>query len=188
MGSLINKLFALLLILILSPLLLLIAIVIFIDDGFPIIYVQKNFGKNHRHFNLYKFRTMRKNTPEIPTEELNESEKYLLKSGNFLRKFSLDELPQFYNVLEGKMKFIGPRPCMIRNEDIVKNLREEFGVDKMIPGITGWAQVNGRDLNNFEQKVKLDKYYMENKNLLLDIKIIFLTFYVVLFKKDNIKH
>ena len=86
------------------------------------------------------------------------------------------------------MKFIGPRPCMIRNEEVVKNLREQFGVDKITPGITGWAQVNGRDLNNFEQKVQLDKYYMENKNLLLDIKIILLTFYVVLFKRDNIKH
>ena len=188
MSNLIERFFALFLILILSPLILLIAVVILIDDGFPIIYVQKNFGKNHKHFNLYKFRTMKVNTPEIPTEGFNDPKKYLLKSGNFLRKYSLDELPQFFNVFEGKMKFIGPRPCMIRNEEVVKNLREKFGVDKITPGITGWAQVNGRDLNNFEQKVQLDKYYMENKNLLLNIKIILLTFYVVLCKRDNIKH
>jgi O-antigen biosynthesis protein WbqP len=131
---------------------------------------------------------MKQGTPETPTEELNQSEKYILWHGKFLRKFSLDELPQLLNIIQGKMSFIGPRPCMVNNEEIVKNLREEKGIHKLTPGITGWAQVNGRDLNSYEKKVSLDKYYLDNKSLFMDIKIIFLTCYVVLLRSNNIKH
>lgn len=130
---------------------------------------------------------MKQGTPEIPTEEFRNPEKYILKAGKFLRKFSLDELPQLLNIIQGDMKFIGPRPCMVNNEEIIKNLREEKGIDKLTPGITGWAQVNGRDFNSFDKKVDLDYYYMLNRNFFLDIKIIFLTIHVVLFSKQ-MKH
>ena len=183
----IQKFIALLILIVLQPLFLIISIIILIDNGFPIIYIQKNYGKNHKHFYLYKFRTMKKNTPEIPTEEFNQPEQYLLKSGAFLRRYSLDELPQLVNIIEGNMKIIGPRPCMVNNEEIVKNLREKCGVYKLTPGITGWAQVNGRDLNSFEKKVELDHYYMLNKSFLLDIQIILMTIKVVLLPRE-VKH
>ena len=182
-----NKIIALLLIILLSPLLLIVSIIIFLDDGFPIIYTQKNYGKNHKPFNLYKFRTMRTDTPEMSTEDFNQPEKFLLKSGTLLRKFSIDELPQFFNILENKINFIGPRPCMVDNEETVKELREKNDVHKIKPGITGWAQVNGRDLNSYQEKVELDKYYYDNKNILLDLKIVLKTFRVILFPK-HIKH
>ena len=183
----IQKLIAATLILILMPLLIIVALAIFIDDGFPIIYTQRNYGKEHKPFDLYKFRTMKRYTPEIPTEEFDQPGKYLLKSGNFLRKFSIDELPQFFNILQGKLNFIGPRPCMVNNEEIIKELREKNNIHNTTPGITGWAQVNGRDLNSYHQKVYLDKYYVDNKSVLMDLKIILKTFYVIILPK-NIKH
>jgi len=187
MSNYMNKIIALILIILLLPLLLIVSIIIFLDDGFPIIYTQKNYGKNHKPFYLYKFRTMSTDTPEMPTEEFNQPDKYLLKSGKLLRKFSIDELPQFFNIIENKINFIGPRPCMVDNEEIVKELREKNDVHKIKPGITGWAQVNGRDLNSYEKKVELDKYYYDNKNILLDLRIVLKTFIVIFFPK-NIKH
>ena len=185
----IQKIIALILAIILSPLIAIIVLIIFLDDGSPIIYIQRNYGLNHKPFDLYKFRTMKNNTPEVPTEHFteNHSTSYLLRSGRILRKYSLDELPQLFNIIKGEMNFIGPRPCMVNNEEIVKNLREQYGVDKLIPGITGWAQVNGRDLNSFEKKVSLDSYYLKHKSIVLDIKIVIKTFIVILFRKD-IKH
>ena len=183
----IQKIIALVLLLAFQPIFLIISLLIIISDGFPFIYIQKNYGKNHKKFYLYKFRTMKQGTPEIPTEEFKNPEKYILRIGKLLRKFSLDELPQLLNIIKGEMNFIGPRPCMAKNEDIIKKLREEKGIDKLTPGITGWAQVNGRDLNSFEKKVELDYYYMRNKSFLLDIKIILMTFVVVLFPKQ-VKH
>lgn len=187
MPYMIQKIIATALIIILMPLLIIVALIIFFDDGFPIIYSQRNYGKNHIPFDLYKFRTMKRHTPEIPTEEFNQPEKYLLKSGYFLRKFSIDELPQFFNILQGKLNFIGPRPSMTNNEEIIKRLREKNNIHRIKPGITGWAQVSGRDLNSYDQKVLLDKYYVENKSVLMDLKIILKTFYVIFFPK-NIKH
>ncbi len=187
MLSIIEKLIALLLLALLQPLFLLISILIIISDGFPIIYIQENYGKNHKKFYLYKFRTMKQGTPEIPTEEFSEPEKYILWYGKFLRKFSLDELPQLLNIIQGEMHFIGPRPCMVKNEEIIKNLREEKGIEKLKPGITGWAQVNGRDLNSFSKKVELDEYYLKNKSLKLDLLIILKTFKVI-FMQKNISH
>ena len=187
MGNIISKIIAFSLIILLSPIFIIISILILIDDGYPILYIQKNYGKNHVPFDLYKFRTMKRNTPEIPTEEFNQPEKYLLKTGKIIRKFSIDELPQFFNILQNKINFIGPRPCMIGNEEVVRKLREKYGVHKVKPGITGWAQVNGRDLNSYEKKVDLDHYYCKNKSIILDIKIVLKTFKVILFPK-HIKH
>tara|TARA_Y100001935_G_scaffold25995_1_gene19370 strand:+ start:781 stop:1335 length:555 start_codon:yes stop_codon:yes gene_type:complete len=183
----INRIIASILIILLAPLFLLISLFIIIFDGFPIIYIQKNYGLNHKIFDLYKFRTMRKNTPELPTEEFMNADSYISKLGKILRKYSLDELPQFFNILKGDMYFIGPRPCMVNNEDIVKDMREKKGIDKIKPGITGLAQVNGRDNNSYVKKVELDYEYMTKKNILMDIQIVIKTFIVILFPK-NIKH
>ena len=130
---------------------------------------------------------MRKNTPELPTEEFSNAESYISKLGRILRKFSFDEFPQFFNVLKGDMNFIGPRPCMVKNEEIVKEMREIKGVHKIKPGITGLAQVNGRDSNSYDRKVELDYEYMKNANFMMYIKIVLKTFVVILFPR-NIKH
>ena len=183
----ISRIIALVLLVILSPLFITISLLIFIFDGFPIIYIQKNYGLNNKIFNLYKFRTMKHNTPELPTEELSNASSYISKLGKILRKFSFDELPQFFNILKGDMHFIGPRPCMVKNEEIVKEMRELKGVHKIKPGITGLAQVNGRDNNSYERKVELDYEYMKNANFIMDMKIVLKTFVVILFPK-NIKH
>jgi O-antigen biosynthesis protein WbqP len=175
------------LIAILSPLFIFISLLIVMTDGLPFIYVQKNYGLNHEVFSLYKFRTMKVSTPEMPTEEFSNANSYITNLGKILRKFSLDELPQFFNILKGEMNFIGPRPCMVKNEEIVKNLREKKGVHKIKPGITGLAQVNGRDSNSYEQKVDYDIKYMKESNFIMDLKIILKTFIVVLIPR-NIKH
>ena len=182
-----NKLVAILLIIILSPILLLTCLLIMLSDGFPIIYKQKRYGKDNKVFELLKFRTMKQNTPIMATENLNNSANYLIPFGSIIRKWSLDELPQFMNIIKGDINFIGPRPSLFNNEEIVNEMRKELGITKIKPGITGWAQVNGRDNNSFEEKVKLDYYYMTNKNLILDLKIILLTFFVI-FTKRGVKH
>ena len=166
---------------------LIVSIIIFLDDGFPIIYHQKSLGKNHKNFNLYKFRSMKNDTPILPTENMDNAKNYLLKSGKFLRKYSIDELPQFLNVIFGHIRIVGPRPCMQNNESKLKNLREKYNIHKIYPGITGWAQINGRDSNTIEQKIILDKYYYDNRSLIYDIKIFFTTIKVVLLKR-GIKH
>ena len=183
----ISKIIALVLIILLSPLFVTISLLIFIFDGSPIIYIQKNYGLNNKIFNLYKFRTMKQNAPELPTEEFSDASSYISKLGMILRKFSLDEIPQFFNILKGDMYFIGPRPCMVKNEEILKKMRELKGVHTIKPGITGLAQVNGRDSNSYERKVELDYEYMKNANFIMDIKIVLKTFVVILFPK-NIKH
>lgn len=183
----ISRIIALVLIILLSPLFITISLLIIIFDGSPIIYVQKNYGLNNKIFNLYKFRTMKHNTPELPTEEFSNASSYISKLGKILRKFSFDELPQFFNILKGDMHFIGPRPCMVKNEEVVKEMREIKGIHLIKPGITGLAQVNGRDSNSYDKKVELDYEYMKNANFIMDIKIVLKTFFVILFPK-NIKH
>ena len=183
----ISRIIALVLLVILFPLFIAISLLILIFDGLPIIYVQKNYGINNKIFNLYKFRTMKHNTPELPTEEFSNANDYISKLGKILRNFSIDELPQFFNILKGDMHFIGPRPCMVNNEEIVQDMRTHKGVHKIKPGITGLAQVNGRDNNSYEKKVELDYMYMKNANFIMDMKIVFKTFFVILFSR-NIKH
>ena len=182
-----QRLVALIILILISPLLLCVSLIILLSDGFPIIFKQKKFGKDNIIFDLYKFRTMKKNTPNIPTELFKNSDEFLIQFGNIIRKFSLDELPQLINILKGEMNFIGPRPCMAENEDILNELREKKGINTIKPGITGWAQVNGRDLNSFEKKTELDYYYFKNRSLYINCLIIIKTLYVVLLSKD-IKH
>ena len=128
---------------------------------------------------------MKKNTPNLPTHLLKDKD-HIINSLRFIRKYSIDEIPQLYNILIGNMTFIGPRPALFNQSDLIK-MRVELNIHKMKPGITGYAQINGRDQISLSEKVKLESYYMENKKILLNIKIIYLTIIKVL-KKDNIKH
>ena len=123
---------------------------------------------NNKLFYMPKFRTMRRDTPQVATDLLNEKE-YITQSGKFLRKFSIDELPQFLSVIKGDMSIIGPRPALFNQSELI-NKRNLKGIDKLKPGITGWAQINGRDKISVEEKVKLDQYYLMNKSIILDLK------------------
>lgn len=165
-----------------SPLFLLAAISIFIEDGIPIFFKQKRIGINYSFFQIYKFRSMKKNTPNLATHLLENPDHYLLRIGVLLRKFSLDELPNLINIIKGEMVFVGPRPALYNQDDLMA-LRVVAGVDKLKPGITGWAQINGRDEISIEEKVELEKEYMYQRSSILDIKIILKTFTNVLFSK-----
>ena len=140
----INRFIAFLFLLLLSPFFLIVGLLIFIQDGFPVFFKQKRVGVNYSFFYIYKFRTMKKDTPNVATHLLTNPEQYLLKIGALLRKLSLDELPNLINIIQGEMVFVGPRPALYNQDDLMA-LRVAAGVDKLIPGITGWAQINGRD-------------------------------------------
>jgi len=178
-----NRLFALLLLIIFSPIFLIVAIIIIMQDGFPVLFKQKRVGINYTFFHIYKFRSMKKNTPNVATHLLTNPEQYLLRIGKFIRKTSLDELPNLINIIKGDMVFVGPRPALYNQDDLMQ-LRVAAGVDKLKPGITGWAQINGRDEISIEEKVKLEQTYLQKKSFLFDIKIMIKTFTNVLFSKD----
>jgi len=163
----INRVAAILLLIILSPIFLIVGLLIFIQDGFPVFFKQKRVGVNYSFFYIYKFRSMKKDTPNVATHLLANPEQYLLKIGALLRKLSLDELPNLINIIKGEMVFVGPRPALYNQDDLMA-LRVAAGVDKLIPGITGWAQVNGRDELSLEQKVALEKEYLAKKSLFID--------------------
>lgn len=175
---------SLILIIILSPLFLLLSLIVLIDAGSPVIFRQYRVGKDNKLFYIYKFRTMRRGVRNVATAELTDSEKYITKSGRVLRKTSLDELPQLVNVLRGDMSFVGPRP-LIPEEKEIRALRKEYNVYSVRPGITGWAQINGRDSLSIEEKALFDKEYIDKQSVLFDIKILFRTVLVVL-KRENI--
>ena len=177
-----NRIFALLLLIILSPIFFLVGLLIFMQDGLPVFFKQKRVGVNYSFFYIYKFRTMKKDTPNVATHLLINPEQYLLKIGALLRKLSLDELPNLINIIRGEMVFVGPRPALYNQDDLMA-LRVAAGVDKLIPGITGWAQVNGRDELSLEQKVALEKEYLAKKSLSVDFHILIKTFTNVLFSK-----
>lgn len=177
-----NRLIAFLFLIILSPILLLVSLSIYLEDGFPIFFTQKRVGINYSFFHIYKFRSMKKNTPNVATHLLTNPEQYLLKIGKFIRKTSLDELPNLINIIKGEMVFVGPRPALYNQDDLM-DLRVATRVDKLKPGITGWAQINGRDEISIEEKVALENEYLERKSFLFDLFIIFKTFTNVLFSK-----
>ncbi len=181
-----NRCIAFLMLLLLSPLFVLVALIIYLEDGAPIFFVQKRVGKNSSFFSMYKFRTMKKNTPNVATHLLENPKQYLLSMGGLLRKLSLDELPNLINIVRGEMVFIGPRPALYNQEDLMA-LRVAAGVDQQMPGITGWAQVNGRDEISLEQKVALEKEYLEKRSWKLDLQIILGTFFQV-FRPKGISH
>ena len=176
------RIFAFILMIILSPLFIIVALFITIEDGFPVLFYQKRIGINLTFFKIYKFRSMKKNTPNIATHLLINPERYLLQIGNFIRKTSLDELPNLINIVKDEMVFVGPRPALY-NQDDLTSLRVEKGIDKLKPGITGWAQINGRDDISIEKKVQLEEVYLHKKSFLFDIEIIIKTFTNVLFRK-----
>jgi O-antigen biosynthesis protein WbqP len=177
-----NRLFALIFLIILFPFFLIVAIAILIEDGFPVFFTQKRVGINYSFFNIYKFRSMKKNTPNVATHLLTNPEQYLLKIGKFIRKTSLDELPNLINIINGDMVFVGPRPALYNQDDLMA-LRVAAGVEKLKPGITGWAQINGRDDISIEKKVQLEQEYLHKKSFLFDLEIIIKTFTNVLFSK-----
>ena len=170
-----QKLLALIGIIILSPLIIIICIAIYIEDGGPVFFRQKRIGKNNKIFTIYKFRTMLKNTPDIATHLIDSKQIEFTRIGPFLRKYSLDEIPQLFNIIKNEMVLIGPRPALYNQKDLIKK-RIEKGIETLFPGITGWAQINGRDELEIDEKVEMDYYYLKNQSLSLDIRILFLTF------------
>jgi O-antigen biosynthesis protein WbqP len=177
-----SRIVAILLFVVFLPIFLTVALAIFIEDGSPIFFKQKRVGINYTFFNIYKFRSMKMNTPNVATHLLVNPEQYLLKIGGILRKLSLDELPNLINIIKGEMLFVGPRPALYNQEDLM-TLRVATGVDKLTPGITGLAQINGRDDIPIEKKVQLEQEYMYKRSILFDIKIIIKTLTNVLFSK-----
>ncbi|MBK8220095.1 MAG: sugar transferase [Candidatus Obscuribacter sp.] len=165
-----------------APLLAIIAVLIKLDSNGPVIFKQRRVGQDGEFFEIYKFRTMRIGTPDLPTDQMLKLESPITRVGSFLRKTSLDELPQLFNVLAGQMSLVGPRPALYNQVELTEKRKSE-GVLRFPPGITGWAQVNGRDELPDDVKVKADKWYCEHWNYWLDWRIIFLTFGAVFSKK-----
>lgn len=160
---------------ILSPLFLVIAIWIKMDSPGPIFFKQKRVGKDKEFFDIYKFRTMRSDTPsDMPTHLLGDPAAFITNSGAFLRKTSLDELPQLINIIKGEMAVIGPRPALWNQDDLVAE-RDKYNANDVLPGLTGWAQVNGRDELPIPIKAKLDGEYIEKMSFAMDVKCFFLT-------------
>ena len=152
----------------------------------PVLYWSDRVGINNSIFRMPKFRTMRIDTPAIATHLMKNPDIYLTSIGSFLRKFSLDELPQLYSILKGDISFVGPRPALYNQDDLVE-LRTKKGIHRLMPGITGWAQVNGRDELPIPVKVEFDEYYLKNRSLRLDLKILLMTFIKVL-KREGVTH
>tara|TARA_B110000008_G_scaffold257789_1_gene276239 strand:+ start:1681 stop:2241 length:561 start_codon:yes stop_codon:yes gene_type:complete len=175
----------LLLVLLLIPMVLIALVVRFSTKG-PALYWSDRVGKNNQLFKMPKFRTMIINTPALATHCLSDPNAYLTPIGGFLRNFSLDELPQIFSVIKGDMSFVGPRPALFNQEDLIA-LRTEKGVDKLLPGISGWAQVNGRDELSISDKVRLDEEYLKFNSFWQDIKILLLTLLKVI-KRDGVSH
>ena len=176
-----SRLIAFIILLILSPVLMFVALVILLEDGFPIFFIQKRVGINYTFFKIYKFRSMKKNTPNVATHLLSNPDQYLLKIGKYIRKTSIDEIPNLINIIRGEMEFVGPRPALYNQDDLMI-LRVATGVDKLKPGITGWAQINGRDDISIEKKVQLEQEYLYKKSFLFDIEVLIKTIMNVLFK------
>lgn len=165
---------------------LLVAIAVRLTSKGPELYWSDRIGRDNKIFKMPKFRSMRVGTPAVATHLLADPDTYLTPIGSFLRKSSLDELPQLWSILVGDMSFVGPRPALFNQSDLIA-LRTQYGVHELVPGLTGWAQVNGRDELPIPQKVALDAEYLQNKCLMLDLKILFLTALKVI-RRDNVSH
>lgn len=183
MKRVLDFLISLFALIILSPLFLIVSVGVLISDGSPVFFRQKRVGKNNELFEIYKFRTMKRGTENVASNDLSDANVKITRFGKILRATSIDELPQLLNILNGSMSLIGPRP-LIPEETRIRELREKYNVYSVRPGITGWAQVNGRDNVSAEKKALLDKEYVEKQSLMLDIKIFFMTIHQVLCRKD----
>ena len=186
MKRIFDLILAIFLLLVLLISLLLIAILVIATSKGPALYWSKRIGKNNKIFKMPKFRSMMTGTPAVATHLLDDPDSYLSPIGGFLRLSSLDELPQLFSVLKGDMSFVGPRPALFNQDDLI-TLRTEKGVDKLLPGITGWAQVNGRDELSIPDKVALDVEYLNRQSFWFDMKILWMTFLKVI-KRDGVSH
>jgi O-antigen biosynthesis protein WbqP len=179
MRMLFESFVSILLSIILLPLFLVIGIIIKLNSKGPVFFTQTRVGKDNKLFKFYKLRTMKKGAPNVATDKLGDSNQYVTSIGKVLRKTSIDELPQLINIIKGDMGFVGPRPALY-NQYELKELRTKAGVHELLPGVTGWAQINGRDTNNDFQKTELDRYYLDNKSLSFDIKMLYRTVFKVI--------
>jgi O-antigen biosynthesis protein WbqP len=186
MKRIFDLLAALGLILTFAPLFLLVVLAVRLTSVGPVLFRTQRVGKGNKLFTMYKFRTMRIDTPQVATHLLKEPDQFLTPIGKLLRRTSLDELPQLINVLSGDMALVGPRPALFNQDDLIA-LRTARGVHEMTPGITGWAQVNGRDELPIPEKVKLDEWYLKNRSFWLDLKILGMTAFKVI-RKEGVVH
>lgn len=164
----------------------LIALAVKLTSPGPVLYWSDRVGRRNRIFRMPKFRSMRTDTPAVATHLLADPGQWLTPIGSFLRKTSLDELPQLWSILKGDMSFVGPRPALFNQDDLIA-LRTAAGVDALVPGLTGWAQVNGRDELPIPEKVRLDSEYMERRSMWFDLRILWITAMKVL-KRDGVTH
>ena len=165
---------------------LIIAVLVKVTSKGPALYWSDRVGINNTIFRMPKFRTMRIDTPAVATHLMKNPDAYLTSIGSLLRKFSLDELPQLYSILKGDISFVGPRPALFNQDDLIE-LRTGKGIHKLIPGITGWAQVNGRDELPIPVKVEFDAYYLKNRSFFFDLKILWMTFVKVV-RREGVVH
>ncbi len=166
--------------------LLIVALMVKLTSRGSVLFWQDRVGIHNKIFKMPKFRTMRMDTPNVATHLLNNPDAYLTPIGSFLRKFSLDELPQIWSILKGDMSLVGPRPALYNQDDLII-LRTKKGIHKIVPGVTGWAQVNGRDTITIPKKLKYDEYYMKNQSFLFDMKILVMTSKNVI-KREGVSH
>ena len=186
MKRIFDLLVALGLILIFAPLFLLVVLAVRLTSVGPVLFRTQRVGKGNKLFMRYKFRTMRIETPQVATHLLKEPDQFLTPIGKLLRRTSLDELPQLINVVRGEMSLVGPRPALFNQDDLI-TMRTDRGVHQLTPGITGWAQVNGRDELPIPEKVKLDEWHLKNRSAWLDLKIVGMTVFKVI-RKEGVVH
>jgi len=165
---------------------LVVAVLVIVTSKGPVLYWSDRVGRKNKIFKMPKFRSMRMDTPAVATHLLSDPDVFLSPIGGFLRRTSLDELPQIWSILKGDMSFVGPRPALFNQDDLIA-LRTEYGVDKLVPGLTGWAQVNGRDELPIPEKVALDVEYVKRQSFLFDLYILWMTFLKVI-KRDGVSH
>ena len=186
MKRIFDLLAALGLMMILAPLFLLVVLAVRLTSNGPALFRSQRVGKGNKLFTMYKYRTMQMDTPQVATHLLKEPDQFLTPIGKLLRRTSIDELPQLLNVVRGEMSLVGPRPALFNQDDLIA-LRTAGGVHQLTPGVTGWAQVNGRDELPIPEKVKLDEWYLKNRSFWLDLKILGMTVFKVI-RKEGVGH
>jgi len=186
MKRLFDLILSVILLIVFSPPMIVIAVFISLTSKGPVFYFSKRVGRQNIIFNMPKFRSMKIDTPAMATHLISEVDKYLSPMGSFLRRYSLDELPQIFSIIKGDMSFVGPRPALFNQYDLIE-LRKKNGISNLIPGLTGWAQVNGRDDLSIQEKVKFEVEYMHRKSFWFELKILWMTVLKV-FNRHGISH